>query len=1299
VGINTAGAIAAPLTVWGSWVSEVSPDALPENVSADNQDVVYGPGFVASRPALDTIAGITFPAVGGIVPTAVYGKSFLLPTLAIRNLYLDSAGRMWVEDFTNAPGVITLLFQSTPGSLCRSSTFQGREYIAISDGLHGTEAPLVWDGTNMDRVTITGPGAPPAISNLQLPAVPMAASGNTLTRLNNVVSCVTADPHNLKVGYQALIANVPDSNATTVNQTKQSFAQNVNGSYWDFNSGQWRSLFNPGTSPLSAFVAEDFVFNIPAGATILGIVINFGVLSQSATAGTVAEVALWNSSGQVGTAKTPGTAIITTPVYTPYGSASDTWGASLTPSVVNDPTFGFAISIDADGVRDFLQAPLSMTIYYTLSGSGTVATVSSIVIANEVNPGLALVTTTQPHGLIPGISISLVGVEPYAVGGGLAAAEWSSGKTTLTTVSDHGLLPGAVIQVAGATTSTATTAFSFNGNFTVLEVPSPNQLTYYQSPITAADPDVIDATASTGTVSIAWPIPSDTPTPTYFEVDSCPTPTTFYIPVDYADGTWNTGSVGFIWEGTFYVIQVQSATEFSYYQPGPNGATTAVGTVTPFGQAAPGLHLVQVLWLTRQGIIPAPSPFLQAILNGGQYVQVANIPIGPPGTIARILAFTGAQPDIPGILPPFYYIPVPAFLEGQVVSTATVINDNTTTGAVLDFSDNTLYAATGISIPGNNLANQVVLDGALGFSSYLSRLGSWGQRNVIQNLLNLGFEGGYTGGGAPGTGLAYPLGWTAGTGTLVNALFGMAWQVLIGVTPAENGMISQPAATDASGDPIFIGNQSYSIRFRAFTNGGDGVGLTVWASLTSAATGFSSTAEVPVGNSTLPQWFEGDFSLSLPTEIPPDLVFSVWVQGTSGSASATVTIDDLQPIFAEAPYLDTTGFFSYVGNPSGIDGDTGKWGPQDTAKLMNMGIVRGTLAILTQAPSGKLHETTGSTVTEPSGWAINPVQSECGILSAFALTLSQADDASEADGGDWMAWASDVGAMIYGGGTASKISQEIQPNWNPGDQSYPWIPANSSINFAAAIGAWVLNDPASRLIYFGLPIGTATAPNKIYALNYQHLGSAQAIADSPPFHPSFAGKLIATDNSRKWTRWNMSMNGAARMYRSGGELTTVLMGGNGLLPNSGASAYGHIYKLNANQWTDSDYGQIAPYYCTYFFLDPERAQQMQLKNGRLLMAYIMAQIQPPAGMASGQSQVTLQYLCDSLSNIWPLSTTRSLTVPFPKDRNFGGGMAQGERIAVKISSWPVSGTDNGFILTRFTAWLKNARILTSGVNQ
>ena len=32
-----------------------------------------------------------------------------------------------------------------------------------------------------------------------------------------------------------------------------------------------------------------------------------------------------------------------------------------------------------------------------------------------------------------------------------------------------------------------------------------------------------------------------------------------------------------------------------------------------------------------------------------------------------------------------------------------------------------------------------------------------------------------------------------------------------------------------------------------------------------------------------------------------------------------------------------------------------------------------------------------------------------------------------------------------------------------------------------------------------------------------------------PVHTSFSGKLIATDNTRKWTRWNLAIKGAARM--------------------------------------------------------------------------------------------------------------------------------------------------------------------------
>src|ERR1700748_1168717 len=82
-----------------------------------------------------------------------------------------------------------------------------------------------------------------------------------------------------------------------------------------------------------------------------------------------------------------------------------------------------------------------------------------------------------------------------------------------------------------------------------------------------------------------------------------------------------------------------------------SSATTAVGTVTPFGQAAPGIHQVRQSFLTRQGFLTRPSPWAQFIANGGQYLQISNLAIGPSNVVARIIEFTGAL----GAL--FYYIP------------------------------------------------------------------------------------------------------------------------------------------------------------------------------------------------------------------------------------------------------------------------------------------------------------------------------------------------------------------------------------------------------------------------------------------------------------------------------------------------------------------------------------------------------------------------------------------------------------------------------------------------------------------
>jgi hypothetical protein len=910
------------------------------------------------------------------------------------------------------------------------------------------------------------------------------------------------------------------------------------------------------------------------------------------------------------------------------------------------------------------------------NGSLTVGTsITSIVINNEQNAGIATVTTSTAHGLSVNQDVTITGVTPQAVGGAWSAS-WDGAVTTMTSGSAHGLIPGAVVSVSGDSTGL------FNTSVTVNLVPSPNTISFNAYYMGTAP-----LTASGLTVSLTWPIPDNTPTPTYFEVQACPTPTTFQVQVTYTDGTWSSGIVGFPWDGTFYVTSIPSATSFICQSPGPNGTTSeTTGTVTPFGQSGAGLHLVSVAYLTDQGAITAPSPFATFITNGGQYLSISNIPIGPSNVVARILLFTGAQPDVPGELPPFYYIPVIPMLEGQIIGTATQINDNVTTSALLDFADSTLYAAIGASIPGNDLANQIVLDGALGFRTYLSRLITMGQRNTIQNMLNPGFD-------ADASGATAPQGWTVtGNGGTVLALSdrpaGGQWKFS---NTSISTALSQSAYLDCYGDPIFTGNLTYKIRVWLKTSFVGAGGPNFVATLSSASTGYSSTATIlNAAMSTNGSFLEATFTLATPLNIPNDFIFSI-ANSVTGTAY-TLIVDELWPIPTETPYLENLSYTSYVNNPEGIDGTTGQWGPNDTAKIMDMGIVRGTLNVLTQAPNGKLHSTGGSTTTEPSGWEVEPVAGECGALSAFTLTTSQADDSTQAGSDDWMAWASDVGAMIYGGGVPEKISQEIQPNWNDPTRSDKTV----QINMAAATTVWALNDPISRLLFFGLPIGTASSPSQIYVLNYEHLASAQAIAGSPPFHPSFAGKLIATDNSRKWTHWLRPMNGAARMYRSAGKLTNVFFGGNGQTLGA-AAGYGNIYTLNPAKLTDDDFGQIYPYYVTYFFVDPERRQQMQLKNGRLLLAYILAQIQPQPGDTN--SQITLTYYGDNLANPWPLTTTRILTPNFWKDRNFGGGMAQGERIAIKIASSPITGTDNSFVCSRLEAFLRNARLLVSGVNQ
>lgn len=885
---NAQGSAEAPLSVYGGLVTEMAPPNVPEGVSPDCQDVVFAPGEVGSRPATKKVFAAPFAS-----PT-VSAKSFVNPDpigtyAGTQNLYLDAAGNLWVE-LISAPGVKNLIASGlTPNSYMKSVTAFNREYIAITDGLHGSDVPLQWDGTNLDRVTRDAAAAPPTVTNLIL----AGAAITSITRVGNVVTVDTGSAHNLKVGYQTILANI--------------------------------------------------------AATQLG------------------------------------------------------------------------------------------------------GGISSIVIDNENLPGIATVNTNSAHGLVPGNFVTLAGINAVAVPGCSppAAIFRHSDIVTIVTSVPHGLGSGAFITVF------CTADTSFNATYPVTVV----------GPNTLSMPGVaVDSNPSAGgtTVILNWPLPA-TSTPSFFQVQTCPTSTSFQVQILYCDGTWTSGTVSIPWDGTFFVQSVISPTSFTYQSYGPPvSATISSGeTSTPFGQASPGLHQVQLLFQDRSGGISAPSPPVNFEANGGQYLSISNIALGPPTTVARILAFTGALGS------QFFYIPVPAQEQGQVVSTATQIQDNTTASIVLDFSDNTLFGSIGISIPGNNLARQIVIEGALGFGYFGGRLATWGQRNRIQSLLSMSFDGGFL------SGQTVPLGWNSSAsigGALAPGHFGLGWQITLAGSGTQ-GKLSQPMYQDYNGAPIAQPNTFY--KFRGwFKLGASATDVVFDAVISSASTGFSSSAliAIPPGASAAGVWLEAQFSAETPITIPSDLILTI--SATATSATTTLLVDEMSIIYSENPYTDRIFNMSYVGSPEAFDGVTGRMGStDDTHKVMGMAQIRDIGYALTQDPGGRLHEFINNGTTEPVGWTFGQVETSCGLISVFALAVSQADSGTASGGEQWFAWSSCDGARIFGGGTGYKISQEIQPDWTGAKEAgaSQWSKA-TGLNPAALTQAWVLNDPKSRVLYFGLPV-------------------------------------------------------------------------------------------------------------------------------------------------------------------------------------------------------------------------------------
>lgn len=123
----------------------------------------------------------------------------------------------------------------------------------------------------------------------------------------------------------------------------------------------------------SELVGSGFGFSIPSGATINGIsfTLNRRVSSTVLFIGTTNTVKLRKAGVDVGSAKGPGSVWTTTGTDETWGTSSDLWGTTWTPSDINNSDFGVGVVCEGDfssgisGARALEVQNYRLTVTYT----------------------------------------------------------------------------------------------------------------------------------------------------------------------------------------------------------------------------------------------------------------------------------------------------------------------------------------------------------------------------------------------------------------------------------------------------------------------------------------------------------------------------------------------------------------------------------------------------------------------------------------------------------------------------------------------------------------------------------------------------------------------------------------------------------------------------------------------------------------------------------------------------------------------------------------------------------------------
>jgi hypothetical protein len=644
--------------------------------------------------------------------------------------------------------------------------------------------------------------------------------------------------------------------------------------------------------------------------------------------------------------------------------------------------------------------------------------------------------------------------------------------------------------------------------------------------------------------------------------------------------------------------------------------TKTGGTIETVGVIGIGIRRGVVMFETRSEGITQPSPYYEFTVAGSaSTLNASQIPIGPPDTIRRIVAFTGANGGN------YFYIPQPVTVtdNGQKVTyTSTVIPDNTSTSATFSFPDAVLLAGIAIDVQGNNLFAQRELGSCKGFLSYSSRLFAWGEQNKVQNFLNLSFDGGYN----PPAFL--PLGWTvdptngAGGTLAVSPLFGNSYYIqnTSGSLQALYGMIEQGAYQNQLGTPIINSNVRYSVRLTARCPSQIGSGdLVVDLYSPQLAQVFGSFSVPLASMGTTMTIFSGEL-LTEAQEfgiVPKDLLLRVYAANLPNGGD--VELDRVEPFPTDEPVFRTSFTASYVNNPQGFDGVTGNTGPNQNQQAINGGATM--FDLLYALKERSIYSTSDNGVTEPAFWNWREVSQKVGTIGIHSYDYGE----------DWLATACRPGVYFFNGGTPIKVSQEFQTIWD-------------AINWQYGYTIWLRNDVENKRLLIGIPIATGpgttsfpympempanaspTTPNVVLAMNYRELNTGMAFAETGPIKSSYSGRLLSPEPARKTSFWNIRSPYADFIDRGNNETPLFFCTG---------YSDSKIFALDRDQLSD-DGTAINSFYFTYGFTKADMQDAKGLGLHRMILTYLTT-------LAIGSGNL----------NIWVYPETPLTPVPFILD--------------------------------------------------